>query len=232
MPQVLYMIRLSQPLLITRSAVRARPGEPNSRAVSDWLRLILAGFPPVGVLITALPSTRQGVFRCTRRAGMMGGYLPAETAVPDPRPITLFQMKLLKLFMAPYSRWNAGRYLKSEGTSMGKFAGRDICVVTMKGAKSGQTRHVPLMYVPHKDGVILVASLGGAPKHPTWYYNLVANPDIEVQVRDRVLPLRARRASAEEKAEVWPTCVECYPDYDLYQRRTKRDIPVFICEPR
>jgi F420H(2)-dependent quinone reductase len=115
---------------------------------------------------------------------------------------------------------------------MGKFAGRDICVVTMKGAKSGKQRHVPLMYVPHQGGVILVASLGGAPKHPTWYYNLVANPDIEVQVRHRVLPLRARRASAEEKAGVWPTCVECYPDYDLYQRRTKRDIPVFICEPR
>ena len=150
----------------------------------------------------------------------------------EPKPITIFQMKLIKMLMGPFSRFNAQRYMKSEGRSMGRFAGRDICVASMKGAKSGKMRHVPLMYVPYKEGVILVASLGGAPKHPTWYYNLVANPDIEVQVKDRVLPLRARRASVEEKAEVWPACVHHYPDYDLYQRRTERDIPVFICEPR
>jgi deazaflavin-dependent oxidoreductase (nitroreductase family) len=88
------------------------------------------------------------------------------------------------------------------------------------------------MYVPYHDGVILVASLGGALRHPTWYHNLVANPDIEVQVKGDTLVLRARQASAQEKAEVWPVCVEHYPDYDLYQRRTQRDIPVFICEPR
>ena len=150
----------------------------------------------------------------------------------DPRPVSPVQMKLMKLLMGPFSRWNAVRYMKSEGRSMGQFAGRDICVATMKGAKSGKVRHVPLMHVPYKDGVILVASLGGAPKHPTWYYNLVANPDIKVQVKERVLLLRARRASAEEKAELWPTCVEHYPDYDLYQRRTARDIPIFVCEPR
>ena len=150
----------------------------------------------------------------------------------DPRPISPLQMKLMKLLMGPFSRWNASRYMKSGGRSMGQFGGRAICVASMKGAKSGTVRHVPLMYVPYKDGVILVASLGGAPKHPTWYFNIVANPDIDVQVKDKVLPLRARRASTEEKAEVWPICVEHYPDYDLYQRRTERDIPVFICEPR
>jgi len=149
----------------------------------------------------------------------------------DPKPITLFQMKLMKMLMGPFSRLNASRYIKSQGKSMGKFAGRDICVATMKGAKSGKMRHVPLMYVPYKDGVILVASLGGAPKHPTWYYNLVANPDIEVHVKGQILSLRARRATTEQKAEVWPICVQHYSDYDLYQRRTQRDIPVFICEP-
>ena len=149
----------------------------------------------------------------------------------DPRPITPFQMKLMKLLMGPFSRFNASRYRKTGGKSMGTLAGRDVCVATMKGARSGKIRHVPLMYVPYKDGVLLVASLGGAPKHPTWYYNLVAHPDIEVQVKDRILKLRAHRASKEEKAEVWPTCVEHYPDYDLYQRRTTRDIPVFICLP-
>jgi deazaflavin-dependent oxidoreductase (nitroreductase family) len=61
---------------------------------------------------------------------------------------------------------------------------------------------------------------------------VVAHPDIDVTVKGKTLALRARRASAEEKAAVWPVCVEHYPDYDLYQRRTDRDIPVFICEPR
>ena len=149
-----------------------------------------------------------------------------------PRPISRGQLRLLKLFMIPFSRWNARRYLKSNGAKMGTFAGRDVCVVTMTGAKTGKRRDVPLMYVPYEDGVILVASLGGAPVHPSWHYNLVKNPDIEVQVKGERLKLRAHRASAEEKAAVWPVCVEHYPDYDTYQARTERDIPVFICQPR
>ena len=134
--------------------------------------------------------------------------------------------------MVPYSKFQASRYRKSRGVRMPKLRGRDICLVTMKGARSGATRHVPLMYVPHNQGVILVASLGGAPKHPVWYYNLVANPDIDVQVGGETLKLRARRASTEEKAEVWPLCCKHYPDYQVYQDRCSRDIPVFICEPR
>ena len=88
------------------------------------------------------------------------------------------------------------------------------------------------MYVPYEQGVLLVASLGGAPNHPTWYYNLVANPDIAVQVKAESLKLRARQASPEEKAKLWPVCCEHYPDYAQYQSRTERDIPVFVCEPR
>jgi deazaflavin-dependent oxidoreductase (nitroreductase family) len=80
--------------------------------------------------------------------------------------------------------------------------------------------------------VILVASLGGAPKNPTWYYNLVSHPDVDVRVKDKTLRLRARLATPSEKVAVWPTCVERYPDYANYQARTPRDIPVFICEPR
>ena len=148
------------------------------------------------------------------------------------KPITETQMKLIKLLMGPFSRFNARRYIKSKGASMGQFGGRDICVASMTGAKSGKQRDVPLMYVPYNDGVILVASLGGAPKHPTWYYNLVKNPDIDVYVKGEKLALRARMASAAEKAEVWPVCCDHYPDYANYQARTDRDIPVFICEPR
>lgn len=153
----------------------------------------------------------------------------AQTA---PKKMTEGQMKIAKALMAPFSRWQARRFLKSGGTKMGSLRGREICVVTMRGAKSGKIRHVPLMHVPYGDGVILVASLGGAPRHPTWYYNLVAHPDVEVQVKGRALSLRARQASADEKAEVWPVCVEHYPDYQSYQDRSTRDIPVFICEPR
>jgi deazaflavin-dependent oxidoreductase (nitroreductase family) len=149
-----------------------------------------------------------------------------------PRPITETQTKVLKWIMTPFSRFNAWRYIRSKGKSMGTFLGRDICVASMTGAKSGKRRDVPLMYVPYRDGVILVASLGGAPKHPTWYYNLVKNPDIDVHVKGETLALRARQASPEEKAQVWPICCEHYPDYAIYQARTDRDIPVFICEPR
>jgi deazaflavin-dependent oxidoreductase (nitroreductase family) len=86
--------------------------------------------------------------------------------------------------------------------------------------------------VPYKDGVILVASFAGGPKHPVWYYNLVAHPQIEVTLKGERKTLIARRASSEEKAAVWPLCCSHYKDFDLYQRRTPRDIPVFICEPR
>lgn len=150
----------------------------------------------------------------------------------EAKPMTELQMKIIKPITKLFSRFQAKRYMKSRGKSMDSFGGHEICVVTMKGAKSGVTRHIPLMYVPYKKGVILVASMGGAPRHPTWYYNLLAHPDIEVQVKDRILNLRAMRASREEKTNVWPLCVERYPDYDLYQHRTDRDIPVFICEPR
>jgi deazaflavin-dependent oxidoreductase (nitroreductase family) len=149
-----------------------------------------------------------------------------------PRRMGLGEMKLIKLLMAPFSRWNARRYLASQGRSMGSFLGRDICVASMKGAKSGARRDVPLMYVPHGEGVLLVASLGGAPKHPTWYYNLVKNPEVDVQVKDRTLRLRARLATQAEKATLWPVCVKHYPPYADYQERTDRDIPVFVCEPR
>lgn len=153
------------------------------------------------------------------------------------RKMTEGQARLMKLVMTPFSRWQAKRYLKSGGAKMGQLLGRDICVVTMKGAKTGRKRLIPLMYVPLRDddpeqGVVLVASLGGAPRHPTWYYNLVKYPDIEVQVKDRSLPLRARLATSDEKAAVWPQCVKHYPDYQVYQDRSTRDIPVFICEPR
>mgnify|MGYP000928908493 FL=1 len=131
-----------------------------------------------------------------------------------------------------FSRLNEKLYRWSGGRLMGKLNGHDVCLVTMTGARTGARRTIPLMHVPYRDGVILVGSQGGAPKSPVWVNNLIAHPDIEVQYKRKKMRLRARRASAEEKAAVWPVCCEHYPDYELYQQRTERDIPVFICEPR
>ncbi len=135
---------------------------------------------------------------------------------------------ILKLF----ARLNAAVYRMSGGRVMGKMGASEICVVRMQGARSGKWRDVPLMYVPNGDGVILVASLGGAPNNPVWYHNLIAHPDIDVQVKETNRKLRARLASSAEKASVWPRCVAAYPPYEAYQKRTTRDIPVFICDPR
>ncbi len=118
------------------------------------------------------------------------------------------------------------------GRLFNQLQGNEVCFVTMTGAKSGRTLTIPLMYVPHAEGVLLVASLGGAPRNPVWYHNLVKHPDIEVEHRGTRLKLRARRADAAEKPALWPICDQHYAPYAEYRTRTTRDIPVFVCEPR
>jgi len=120
----------------------------------------------------------------------------------------------------------------SGGRAFNQLAGDEVCFVTMTGAKSGRRLTIPLMYVPYRDGVLLVASQGGAPKNPVWFRNLVKHPDIEVAHRRRRMKLRARPARADEKAALWPICDEHYAPYADYRRRTERDIPIFVCEPR
>jgi deazaflavin-dependent oxidoreductase (nitroreductase family) len=105
-------------------------------------------------------------------------------------------------------------------------------LIEVKGAKSGKTRTIPLMYVPHKDGVIIVGSLGGAPKSPVWVKNIQANPDIVAQYKGKRMNLHARQVDDAEKAELWPICLEHYHEFDDYQARTDRNIPVFDCQPR
>ena len=148
------------------------------------------------------------------------------------RTATSEEMAKIIPWLKTFSRLNEKFYRWSGGRLMGKLNGHDVCLVTMTGARTGARRTIPLMHVPYRDGVILVGSQGGAPKSPVWVNNLIAQPDIEVQYKSKKMRLRARRASAEEKAAVWPVCCEHYPDYELYQQRTERDIPVFICEPR
>lgn len=100
------------------------------------------------------------------------------------------------------------------------------------GRKSGQRRSTMLSAPICEDQrVVLVASKGGHQDHPDWYKNLVANPDVELTIDGRLRSMRARTASADEKAELWPTIVAAYKGYEGYQRNTDRDIPVVVCEP-
>lgn len=147
-------------------------------------------------------------------------------------PMTEKEFKNLRSFIKPFSKFNVFMYKLTGGRVMGTFQGLPVVLIKMTGAKSGQERNVPLMYVPYKEGVIIVASQGGAPKSPVWHKNLIAHPDIEAQYKSKKMKLRARRASDEEKQEVWPTCVKHYPPFEEYQARTDRNIPVYICEPR
>lgn len=99
------------------------------------------------------------------------------------------------------------------------------------GRSSGLRRSTLLTAPVHGDGrVVLVASKGGDDRNPEWYANLCENPDVELTVRGETRHYRARTASAAEKASLWPEIVSAYPGYDGYQRRTRRDIPVIICE--
>jgi len=146
--------------------------------------------------------------------------------------MTESEFKMMRRFIKPFSALNVFVYKLTGGRLMGKFQGLPIVLITMTGAKSGKPRTIPLMYVPYKDGVIIVGSQGGAPKTPVWANNLIKHPDIVAQYRGDKMELRARQASDEEKAQVWPTCVENYPPFEDYQARTDRNIPVFVCEPR
>ena len=145
----------------------------------------------------------------------------AQSNAPPPR----FFLKLFTRLHVFLNRLSGGRALNTLG-------GDDVCFVTMTGAKSGRKLTIPLMYVPHSDGVLLVASQGGAPKNPVWYGNLVKHPDIDVRHRTRTMKLRARLAHADEKPALWPICDSHYAPYAEYRARTTRDIPIFVCEPR
>lgn len=116
----------------------------------------------------------------------------------------------------------------TEGTTMRDMG---VVVITNKGGKSGMLRKTPLMRVEHDGKYAAVASIGGAPKHPVWYYNLLANPHVEVQDGPVKQDMIARELSGEEKAQWWERAVAAYPDYADYQAKTERQIPVFVLEP-
>lgn len=127
---------------------------------------------------------------------------------------------------------NVWAYRLTGGRLGGTFLrGAPICLVTTTGKRSGEPRTVALLYLPDGDDVVLVASKGGMSKSPAWYHNMVANPEVTVQICAATRRMRARRASDAEKAALWPRLVAMYRDYDDYQARTTRNIPVMILSP-
>ena len=107
-----------------------------------------------------------------------------------------------------------------------------ICLLEHRGRKTGKVRTTPLVYLEDGERVVVVASQAGRPEHPMWYLNLLANPDVTVQIRNRRRAMRARVAEQEERAVLWPRLVDLYADYDSYQSWTDRVIPVIVLEPR
>ncbi|KUN38481.1 nitroreductase family deazaflavin-dependent oxidoreductase [Streptomyces longwoodensis] len=118
----------------------------------------------------------------------------------------------------------------TKGTTL-RDTGLPVIVLTTRGARSGKIRKTPLMRVEHEGRYAVVASQGGAPKHPVWYHNIKADPHVELQDGPDRRDYRAREVTGAEKAEWWERAVAAYPPYADYQTKTDREIPVFVLEP-
>lgn len=123
------------------------------------------------------------------------------------------------------------RYHETDGEVGYLWNGATALLLTTTGRKSGQPRTQPLIFARDGDDFLVVASMGGAPNHPSWYLNLTANPDAEIQVKGDVIPVTARTASDDEKPRLWKIVNEVWPNYDVYQTRTERPIPVVVLSP-
>ncbi|HEY9524581.1 MAG TPA: nitroreductase family deazaflavin-dependent oxidoreductase [Thermopolyspora sp.] len=123
------------------------------------------------------------------------------------------------------------RYLETNGQEGHDYwQGTTALLLTTTGRRSGREYTNPLIYREHDGDYIVVASKAGAPVHPDWYLNLVANPEVTVQVRGDRFKARARTASPEERRELWAVMTRTWPDYDEYQKKTDREIPVVVLE--
>ena len=127
-----------------------------------------------------------------------------------------------------WARENAEKYMESGGTKGTELQGKPVILLTTIGAKSGKIRKTPLMRVEHGGRYAIVASLGGAPKNPVWYRNVKANPRVELQDGPENHDYDAREVFGDEKAAWWQRAVAAWPDYANYQKKTDRQIPVFV----
>ncbi len=130
-----------------------------------------------------------------------------------------------------WARENAEEYMESGGTRGTELKGRPVILLTTIGAKTGKIRKTPLMRVEHGGEYAVVASLGGAPKNPVWYYNVKAHPRVELQDATTTGEYDAREVFGDEKVLWWERAVAAWPDYADYQTKTDRQIPVFVLTP-
>ena len=133
------------------------------------------------------------------------------------------------------AKWAADQvalYESTGGAEGNTLMGKPVVILTTTGRKTGAIRKSPLMRVEHDGTYAVVASVGGAPQHPKWYGNLIANPDVRLQDGADVHEMHAREVAGDEKAEWWARAVEVWPAYDDYQAKTERSIPVLVLERR
>ncbi|MDL9979008.1 nitroreductase family deazaflavin-dependent oxidoreductase [Microbacterium candidum] len=133
---------------------------------------------------------------------------------------------------AAWARKQAETFEASHGADANQLRGKPIIVLTTVGAKTGGLRKTALMRVEHDGRYAVVASRGGAPEHPQWYWNLRKNPHVELQDGDVTHDYTARELDGDERAEWWARATQAWPDYDVYQTKTDRRIPIFVLEPR
>jgi deazaflavin-dependent oxidoreductase (nitroreductase family) len=123
------------------------------------------------------------------------------------------------------------RYVETDGEEGHEWQpGVYTLILTTTGRRTGQERPAPLIYGRHGEDYVVVASKGGAPEPPAWYLNLQQRPEVQVQVGAERFPARARTATGEEKADLWPQMTGIWPQYDEYQQKTDREIPVVVLE--
>jgi deazaflavin-dependent oxidoreductase (nitroreductase family) len=122
-------------------------------------------------------------------------------------------------------------YEETNGETGYLWNGVPTLVLTVTGRRTGRDLSSALIFARDGDDYLVVASMGGAPRHPSWYLNLQANPEARIQVKANSIPVVAQTASADEKPRLWKIVTDVWPNYDVYQTRTDRDIPVVVLSP-
>ena len=161
----------------------------------------------------------------------MAPYDYVKTTREEAGPVATGGVSRFRRNMKIYTKLNVWVYRLSGGRLMNSaMGGYPICLVEFEGHKSGTRRYIPLIDVPYGQSRLLVGSQAGLDRDPVWVRSLEANPEIWIQANGSRGRYRARRVGDEEKSQLWPHLCSVYPDYDSYQARTDRNIPVFACE--
>lgn len=149
------------------------------------------------------------------------------------RPYSKTEEKIGNVVVQAMSRLNTWAYRITGGRLGGRFMyGAPVFLLITKGRKTGEPRTAPLLYLKDGDRYVIVASKGGMSHHPAWYLNLIAHPDCEIEIGNTRMAMRAHQAIDDEKKAIWNRLVQMYPDYEIYQQRTTRNIPVLFLTPR